>query len=236
MDRVEEKTFKVPIEIIGEPSVIDFPKPFRHPSLICISGTTGAGKTTWIYNFFLNIQNMFQNETPTNVLYCYGVYQDLFDVMESELEFITFHEGVPNKETILELKSPSMIILDDLAHNVCKNTEMELLFSQMSHHRNISVCFMKNNLFYQGKNARTITLNTNIFVLMKNPSDSLQIKTLAKRIFPNNYKEVLEAYSFAIKLNNGKGYLIIDLLAIPTTDIIMKTGIFPNEEFILFKV
>ena len=46
----------------------------------------------------------------------------------------------------------------------------------------------------------------------------------------------MEAYSFAVELNNGKGYLIIDLSAIPTTDIIMKTGIFPNEDLILFKV
>ena len=52
MDRAPETTFKVPVGIIGPPKPFDFPKPFRHPSLICISGTTGSGKTTWIYNFF----------------------------------------------------------------------------------------------------------------------------------------------------------------------------------------
>ena len=91
MERLVEKTFKVPVGVVGNPEVLDFPKPFRQPSLICISGTTGAGKTTWIYNFFFYIQNMFQNEAPTNVLYCYGVYHDLFDEMERELKFITFH-------------------------------------------------------------------------------------------------------------------------------------------------
>ena len=171
-----------------------------------------------------------------SVLYCYGVYQPLFDQIDKELNFVSFHEGLPNKDTIFQLKGPSMIILDDLAHSVCQNVEMELLFSQTSHHRNISICFMKNNLFYQGKNARTITLNTNIFVVMKNPSDKTQIKTLARRIFPEKPNDLLDAYAFAVELNNGKGYLIIDLSAIPTTDIIMKTGIFPGEDYILFKV
>ena len=52
MDSVSEKTFKVPVNVVGQPEPVTFPKPFKHPSLICISGTTGAGKTTWIYKFF----------------------------------------------------------------------------------------------------------------------------------------------------------------------------------------
>ena len=94
---------------------------------------------------------------------------------------------------------------------------------------------MKNNLFYQGKTSRTISLNTNIYVLMKNPADVNQIRVLSKRIFPGKQEHVINAYEFATKLNNGKGYLVVDLTPIPTTDIILKTGIFPNEDLILFK-
>jgi len=229
------KTKTVPVHLTGEPVSFILPKPFIQPASFCITGTTGAGKTTWIYKFLQNISIMFENEVPKHVLYCYGIHQDLYNKMEKELDFITFHEGIPTRETVFSLPSPSMIILDDLCHIVCQNTEMELLFSQVSHHRNISVCFMKNNLFYQGKTARTISLNTNIYVLMKNPADVLQIKILAKRVFPNKPNILIEAYEFATKLNNGKGYLVVDLSAIPTIDIILKTGIFPNEEMILFK-
>ena len=94
---------------------------------------------------------------------------------------------------------------------------------------------MKNNLFYQGKSSRTITLNTNIFVLMKNPADNSQIQMLARRILTKNWRILVDAYNFAVEQNNGKGYLILDLSPIPTINTFMKTGIFPGEEMILFK-
>lgn len=225
---------EIPINIIGPPKPFHLPKPFIHPCLISLTGTTGAGKTTWIHKFIKNINNMFDNQVPKKILYCYGIYQNLYSEMEKEFDFITFHEGLPNQDIIFSLESPSMIILDDLSHKVCQNTDMELLFTQISHHRNISVCLMKNNLFYQGKSARTISLNTNIYVLMKNPSDLLQIQTLAKRIFPNNSSKLIEAYKFAVEQNNGKGYLVVDLSPVPTINIILKTGIFPDENLILF--
>ena len=70
---------------------------------------------------------------------------------------------------------------------------------------------------------------------MKNPADVSQIRTLAKRIFPTKPNTLINAYDFATTLNNGKGYLVVDLSAIPTVDINLKTGIFPNEELIFFK-
>ena len=151
-----EETFVIPKSMTGEVKEFVLPKPFRHPVSISISGTTGAGKSTWVYKFIKNIQFMFQNECPKHILYCYGIYQDLYTKMESEFDFIRFHDGIPNIETMLSLSSPSMIILDDLSHKMNQNTDMELLFSQISHHRKKSVCLLKNNLFYQGKNSRTI--------------------------------------------------------------------------------
>ena len=235
MDISPRQIYILPMSSMQDIKPFTLPKPFFHPSLFCISGTTGAGKTTWIYKFLQNLNNMFENQTPKYVLYCYGIYQHIYDIMEKEFKFVSFHEGIPNKETIFNLGSPGMIILDDLAHKVCQDVEMELLFSQISHHKNISVCLMKNNLFYQGKSSRTITLNTNILVLMKNPSDNYQIQVLARRILTKNWKILVDAYNFAVEQNNGKGYLILDLSAIPSTNVIMKTGIFPGEEMIIFK-
>lgn len=235
MDEPTVRTTKIPVSVTGDVIPFILPKPFRQPVSICITGTTGAGKTTWIYRFLQNLKEMFENEVPKKVLYCYGIYQVLFDQIEKEFDFISFHEGIPTKETVFSLPAPSMIILDDLSHIVSQNTDMELLFSQISHHRNISICFMKNNLFYQGKNARTITLNTNIYVLMKNPADVSQVKTLARRIFPGKPEHLVTSYEFATQMNNGKGYLIVDLTPIPTIDIILKTGIFPGEDMVLFK-
>lgn len=231
----EVKTLNIPYHIIGDPIPFNIPNPFRHPVSICITGTTGAGKTTWIYKFIKNIKDMFVNDAPSNILYCYGIYQNLYNTMISEFNFITFHEGLPSRETVFNMPSSSMIIIDDLYHKLVSDPDMELLFSQISHHKNISVCFMKNNLFYQGKHARTITLNTNVYVLMKNPTDKYQIDLLGRRIFGKNASVLIDAYNFAVDKSNDRGYLIVDLSPSPTTDVIIKTGIFPNEVMILFK-
>ena len=55
---------------------------------------------------------------------------------------------------------------------------------------------------------------------MKNPSHKTQIENFARRIFSKNSQDLINAYNTAINMNNGKGYLIVDLTAIPTTNII----------------
>jgi hypothetical protein len=45
------------------------------------------------------------------------------------------------------------------------------LFTKKSHHRNISVMYIEQNLFHKGKNHRTISLNAHYMVLFKNPRD-----------------------------------------------------------------
>ena len=105
---------------------------------------------------------------PTHILYCYGIWQDLYAEMDEKLSYVSFREGIPSMEVVKSMSPNSMIVLDDLAHLVYSNKEMELLFSQVSHHRKISVCHIKTKLFYQEKHARTINLNTHLYVLLSN--------------------------------------------------------------------
>ena len=59
------------------------------------------------------------------------------------------------------------------------------LFTKGSHHRNLSVIYIVQNLFHQGKGNRSISLNSHYLVLFKNPRDKLQILTLAKQMYPS---------------------------------------------------
>ena len=54
------------------------------------------------------------------------------------------------------------------------------LFTRGSHHRNLSVIYIVQNVFHQGKGSRSISLNSHYLVLFKNPRDKLQVLTLAK--------------------------------------------------------
>ena len=73
---------------------------------------------------------------------------------------------------------PIQVLLDS------KDKRIENLFARGSHHRNLSVIYIVQNLFHQGKGSRSISLNSHYLVLFKNPRDKLQILTLAKQMYP----------------------------------------------------
>ena len=50
-----------------------------------------------------------------------------------------------------------LCVLDDLMHDVVESKTAELLFTQSCHH--LSVVFFAQNVYVQGKSARTIALN-----------------------------------------------------------------------------
>ena len=147
------------------------------------------------------------------------------------MPYVNFTEGLPSMEVVKSMPPHSLIILDDLAHLVYSNKEMELLFSQVSHHRKISVCHIRNNLFYQGKHARTISLNTHLYVLLSNPRDESQILTLGRQIYPSKPLCLLEAYRDCMLTT---GYLLLDLQPHTDPKYRMRTRIYPGEDPVIF--
>ena len=59
------------------------------------------------------------------------------------------------------------------------------LLTKGSHYRNISILYLTQNVFLQGKACRNITLNTQYLVLLSNQIGSQQVATLARRIYPS---------------------------------------------------
>ena len=204
--------------------------PFKSPFSISISGTTGSGKTTWIFKLLKNKDDMIE-PAPVQIFYFYGIWQDLYADMEEKLSYVSFQEGLPTMEVVKSMSANSLIVLDDLAHLLYSNKEMELLFSQVSHHRKISVCHIKNNLFYQGKHARTISLNTHLYVLLSNPRDESQILTLGRQVYPSKPLCLLEAYRYCMTTT---GYLLLDLQPHTEPKYRMRTRIYPGEDPIIF--
>ena len=204
--------------------------PFTSPFSMSLSGTTGSGKTTWIYRLLKNKDDMIL-PSPDNFFYFYGIWQDLYAEMEENMTYVKFSEGLPSMEVVKSMSPNSMIVLDDLAHLVYSNKEMELLFSQVSHHKKISVCHIKNNLFYQGKHARTISLNTHLYVLLSNPRDESQILTFGRQVYPSKPLCLLEAYRDCMSTT---GYLLLDLQPHTDQKYRMRTRIYPGEDPIVF--
>lgn len=209
--------------------------PFECPTTMAVSGTTGSGKTTWLFKLLKDSNQMFPENPPHRILYCYGVWQDMFEKMEAEISRIEFHEGLPPESLINSLTANlkhNIIILDDLMGEVVKNQDVEQLFTRGSHHRKLTIIYLNQNMFCQGKNARTISLNTHYLVLLKNLRDSSQICTLGRQIFPKQSAVLEEAYKDC--LLQPYGYLIVDLSPNTEQDLRLRTNIFPGEDTIIY--
>jgi hypothetical protein len=199
-----------------------------------ISGTTMSGKTTWLYRLLTHASEMFETP-PTKMLYCYGVWQSLFDEMQSKLNEISFHQGLPSEEDIDNLTSNNqhnIVIMDDLMHQVVENVNIESLFTRGAHHKNLTVIYLNQNLYCQGKFSRTLSLNTHILVLMKNPRDTSQIQILGKQVFPGRGQLLVEAYEDCMK--DKFGYLLVDLSPQTLEKYRLRSHVFPNEDSVVY--
>ena len=62
----------------GQESLIKFETPST------IIGASGAGKSWLIYKILQHAEGMFTSP-PKKIIYCYGVYQDLYDKMQRDI-------------------------------------------------------------------------------------------------------------------------------------------------------
>ena len=119
------------------------------------------------------------------IIYCYRQWQPYFIQIEKDVTDIIFHNGLPNTEDIDTWKSEhTLIILDDLMNEVSKNAITQKLFTIGCHHLNISCIFITQNLYNQGKFARTITLNATYLILFENIRDSSQVMRSGSGEYP----------------------------------------------------
>ena len=109
-----------------------------------------------------------------------------------------------------------------------KDQRIVHLFTRGSHHRNLSVIYIVQNVFHQGKGSRNISLNSHYLVLFKNPRDKLQVLTLAKRMYPGRTDFFPKQHEEAVR--RPYGYLLIDLKTTTQDDCRLRTNVLPGEE------
>ena len=195
--------------------------PLCHPFTAIVSGPTASGKTAWVLRLIDNVHEKIE-PVPSRIWYYYGERQSVFN----DYPFVHFEEGLPKlSDEVFDGREPSMIVIDDHMSDV--NQLVADIFTKISHHRNISVLHLTQNLFDKNKFARTISLNAHYLVLFKNPRDVGQFATFARQMYPNCWKFAVEAYQDATK--DPYGYLLVDLKPDQDDRCRLRTDIFPGE-------
>ena len=111
------------------------------------------------------------DQPPERIIWCYSQWQPAY------LE----------NDSYLDVNTRNLIVIDDQMIEAGKDNRIVNLFTKGSHNRNLSIIYIVQNLFHQGKGkrSRSISLKSHHLVLFKNPRDKLQILTLAKQMCPS---------------------------------------------------
>lgn len=171
-------------------------------------GPTACGKTTFVKRL-IQYAPYITNIPPKNIVYCYEEYQPLYDSMKD----VTFIHGLP--DDIIERfdgSEPSWLILDDMMNRCGKSEVVSTLFTRGSHHRNLSIIFITQNLYFRGPHARDISLNSHYIVIFKNPRDRQNVEYMGRQMFgPKAGRRVGLAYEKAT--HDPYSYIFLDFRA-----------------------
>ena len=192
---------------------------WKHPFTAIVAGPTGCGETM-LTSKFITLASVMITPVPEKIIWCFGVYQDEFDKYPD----IDFREGLPDPNSF-DGTTKTLLVIDDLMSET--NESVTKIFTKISHHRSVSVLYLSQNLFFGGKQNRTISLNTHYMVLFRNPRDASQISVLGKQMYPNKSKILVEAFRDAT--SSPYGYLLIDMRPDLEDKFRLRTGIFPGD-------
>ena len=200
---------------------------FQHSFTSMIAGITGSRKTAWLRSL---LQQASETIYPLleGIVWCYSQWQPANTEMLVALPHIEFVKGIPTpseQDSYFDVNKRNLIVFDDQMIDASKDRRIVNLFTRGSHHRNLRVVYIVQNLFHQGKGSRSISLNSHYLVLFKKPRDKLQILTLAKQMYPGQTDFFLNQYEKAVI-----SYLLIDLKTTTQDNGQRRTNVLPSEE------
>ena len=130
----------------------------------------------------------------------------------------------------MEPSAGDVIVIDDFAEETANSKELTKFLTKNSHHKNISVIVLTQNLFWSGKETRTQSLNMHYLVLMRQMRDHKQIRTLGRQLTQTEkeYRAFLEAYNDATS-SRPFSYLLISMHPRDDRQLLLRSTIFPEE-------
>jgi len=199
---------------------------FEHPTTIVLAGPTQCGKTHFLITALQD--RRFQPE-PQRIVWVYGEWQQAYEELLRTLPYIQFIKGFSNE--LYEAFDPrvnNLLILDDQMENKATHKRgdntVTKFFTQGSHHRNLTIVYIVQNLFNKDASMRTVSLNTHYMILFKNPRDATQIRTLSYQMYPDNVRLLIDAYRDAT--SKPYGYLLVNLRPNAVDALRIQTDVF----------
>ena len=176
----------------------------RAGSCLYIGGPSTSGKTTLLAQI-IKERNHFYSEECKKVVICFKEYQPLYDKIRENDDDISFFYGMPTESDLDHFiknanNNYSLLVLDDLIAQVPDSSLVNDILVHISHHKKLNLIQISQNIFEQGKHARTQSLNYSGFLLLRTLRDLRQISYLGTQVFPgkNRAKAFMACYQDAM--------------------------------------
>ena len=150
---------------------------------LVVAGPSQSGKTSFVLKLLDHRDEIFRCKI-NRVLWCHGIYQAKLNTLLDSKGYILHHNIIEVKD----IEPYDIVVLDDLIHESKNSQDVTAMFTRAAHHKPCFIIFIMQNLFPPGKEARTRSLNTHYYVILKNPRDKSQIEFLARQILPRQPK------------------------------------------------
>lgn len=166
------------------------------------------------------------DEPPVEIVYALPANQEIHFPVDIQADpAVLLFKGIPDFEEFKDKRS-RLLIIDDQIQD-CGSGVVEL-FTRGSHHFNISVIVLTQNIFFTNPGFRTMSLNAHYIVLFKNPRAMDQVAVLARQVTPNSVKFFQESYADATKKPHS--YFMLDMTQGCSEKLRFRTSIFPSDE------
>ena len=131
---------------------------FKHPTQIQVSKPTRCCTTRLVRRI---LDEQLIQLFVTRIIWVFSEWQPDYDIIRERYPGIEFDKRWGDE--IFDLLSPEqriILVLDDQIGVASSSTSVADLFTKMSHLRNLTVIYLVQNLYNQGKSQRTISLNS----------------------------------------------------------------------------
>jgi len=172
---------------------------------MCV-GPSGSGKTFFTTELVTKNLHLFKRR-PKAIYFCYSIWQPSYNTMKKN--GVKFYQGIPDTKLLPKwFPKGGLLIMDDLMEEAGNDKRVLDLFTKESHHRDITVMYLTQDMFPPGKFAKSISRNAHYVITFKNPRDNVGLRNLLTQAFPMRWKEVLTTYQRITQ--RPYGYMVLD--------------------------
>jgi hypothetical protein len=190
----------------------------QHPFTLIVAGPSACDKSTPVIKL-IECREQLCDTVYKNIVWC-----DSENNAPHHLKDVSFVKGAPDFDNPEHV--PTLITLDDLMDSAY-STKVSELFTKGSHHRNINLVLISQNLFHHVPSARDISLSSKYIVVFKNPTDKTQIVHLARQVYPENISSFHKIYLDVCR--DPHTYLFLDLTQSVNDLLRFRTKIFSDD-------